>query len=238
MRDAQRARLYRAEQAIRSTDDVRFASTGEAQEWLDTVLRPAFADRLSPETKVTVRLGTNPKTSYACTERGDKFIDLSPDLGGWAWCGLVVAHEFAHHLIQHALPPHGADFARTFLATVRHYNETFAADLASSFTSNKVVFDPWHQWNVARDQVARLRSDAGITKDKPAGLVPVKILVYAEDPTDFVGTSYRWEYSTWLPGQGTYGDGIHIQQTYIEEPDTFVRWEQLRHVEGEMIRQR
>jgi putative metallohydrolase (TIGR04338 family) len=129
-RDTQRAKVYAAEEFVRTLFDRasersnrvvdffgtqltlppegRFASTEAVQRYVDDVLARVGVD--SPLT-VRPRRGVN----AAHYERDDDGASIAvPDQRvGWALRELVVLHEIAHHLCD-AEPPHGPEFVATF----------------------------------------------------------------------------------------------------------------------------
>jgi putative metallohydrolase (TIGR04338 family) len=129
-RDTQRAKVYAAEEFVRTLFDRasersnrvvdffgtqltlppegRFASTEAVQRYVDDVLARVGVDR---SLTVRPRRGVN----AAHYERDDDGASIAvPDQRvGWALRELVVLHEIAHHLCD-AEPPHGPEFVATF----------------------------------------------------------------------------------------------------------------------------
>ena len=138
-RDAQRAKVYAAEEFVRTMFDraaergdpvveffgtsltlppeARFASAEAVQRYVDDVLgHPAVRDRWPqlPPLRVRPRRGRT-AAHYECTD-GAAVIAV-PDRGaGWALRELVVLHEIAHHLV-HQSTETGAAHGREFVAT-------------------------------------------------------------------------------------------------------------------------
>jgi putative metallohydrolase (TIGR04338 family) len=129
-RDTQRAKVYAAEEFVRTLFDRaaergnrvveffgtqltlppegRFASVAAVQRYVDEVLTHVGADR-----PLTVRARRG--VTAAHYERFDDGATIAvPDRRStWALRELVVLHEIAHHLSD-AEPPHGPEFITTF----------------------------------------------------------------------------------------------------------------------------
>jgi putative metallohydrolase (TIGR04338 family) len=129
-RDTQRAKVYAAEEFVRTLFDRaaergnrvveffgtqltlppegRFASVAAVQRYVDEVLAHVGADR-----PLTVRARRG--VTAAHYERLDDAPTIAvPDRRStWALRELVVLHEIAHHLSD-AEPPHGPEFIATF----------------------------------------------------------------------------------------------------------------------------
>jgi putative metallohydrolase (TIGR04338 family) len=129
-RDTQRAKVYAAEEFVRTLFDRaaehgnrvvdffgtqltlppegRFASVAAVQRYVDDVLAHVGADR-----RVTVRARRGATAAHY--ERSDEgaIIAVPDRLRTWALRELVVLHEIAHHLSD-AEPPHGPEFVATF----------------------------------------------------------------------------------------------------------------------------
>jgi putative metallohydrolase (TIGR04338 family) len=129
-RDTQRAKVYAAEEFVRTLFDRaaergnrvvdffgtqltlppegRFASVAAVQRYVDEVLAHVGADR---PLMVRARRGV----TAAHYERFDDDATIAvPDMRStWALRELVVLHEIAHHLSE-AEPPHGPEFVATF----------------------------------------------------------------------------------------------------------------------------
>lgn len=135
-RDVQRAKVYAAEDFVRTLFDRasargnpvveffgtsltlppegRFASVPAVQRYLDDVLgMPAVRRRWPGASPLTVRARRG--VSAAHYERtGDAAVIAVPERrGSWALRELVVLHEVAHHLCD-VQPPHGPQFVATF----------------------------------------------------------------------------------------------------------------------------
>jgi len=135
-RDSQRARVYAAEEFVRTIFDraaqsgsrsidffgaritlppeARFGSVASVQRYVDDVLAlPAVGARWPHRTALAVR--TRRGVTAAHYERRDaRAVIAVPDRGHWALRELVVLHEVAHHLDDSAGPPHGPGFVATF----------------------------------------------------------------------------------------------------------------------------
>jgi putative metallohydrolase (TIGR04338 family) len=129
-RDTQRAKVYAAEEFVRTLFDRaaehgnrvvdffgtqltlppegRFATAAAVQRYVDDVLAHVGTDR-----PLTVRARRGATAAHY--ERGDDGATIAvPDRRtSWALRELVVLHEIAHHLSD-AEPPHGPEFVVTF----------------------------------------------------------------------------------------------------------------------------
>jgi putative metallohydrolase (TIGR04338 family) len=129
-RDTQRAKVYAAEEFVRTLFDRaaehgnnvveffgtqltlppegRFATVTAVQRYVDEVLAHVGADR-----PLTVRARRG--VTAAHYERSDEGATIAvPDhRSTWALRELVVLHEIAHHLSE-AEPPHGPEFVAAF----------------------------------------------------------------------------------------------------------------------------
>jgi putative metallohydrolase (TIGR04338 family) len=129
-RDSQRAKVYAAEEFVRTLFDRaaehgnpvveffgaqltlppegRFGSVAAVQRYVDDVLAHVGADR-----PLTVRARRG--VTAAHFERFDQSATIAVPDGRttWALRELVVLHEIAHHLSD-AEPPHGPEFVATF----------------------------------------------------------------------------------------------------------------------------
>jgi putative metallohydrolase (TIGR04338 family) len=129
-RDIQRAKVYAAEEFVRTLFDRaaehgnrvvdffgtqltlppegRFATAAAVQRYVDDVLAHVGTDR-----PLTVRARRGATAAHY--ERGDDGATIAvPDRRtSWALRELVVLHEIAHHLSD-AEPPHGPEFVVTF----------------------------------------------------------------------------------------------------------------------------
>jgi putative metallohydrolase (TIGR04338 family) len=135
-RDGQRARVYAAEQFVRTLFDrvyehgngtveffganitlppeARFASVDSVQRYVDDVLgHPAVRKRWPAAEPLTVR-GRRGTTAAHYEYDGDVATIAVPDRRTtWALRELVVLHEIAHHVCR-AEPAHGPEFVATF----------------------------------------------------------------------------------------------------------------------------
>jgi putative metallohydrolase (TIGR04338 family) len=135
-RDTQRAKVYAAEEFVRTLFDRaaehgnrvveffgtqltlppegRFASASSAQRYVDDVLaQPAVRARWPGSGALTVRPRRGATAAHY--ERSDEGATIAvPDhRSRWALRELVVLHEIAHHM-SNADPPHGPEFVATF----------------------------------------------------------------------------------------------------------------------------
>jgi putative metallohydrolase (TIGR04338 family) len=129
-RDAQRAKVYAAEEFVRTLFDRaaehgnrvveffgaqltlppegRFATVAAVQRYVDEVLTHVGDDR-----PLTVRARRGATAAHY--ERSEEGATIAvPERGAtWALRELVVLHEIAHHLCD-VEPPHGPEFVATF----------------------------------------------------------------------------------------------------------------------------
>lgn len=137
-RDAQRSRVYAAEEFIRTLFDraaqhnsraidffgtpitlppeARYASVESVQRYVDQVLAlPAVAQQWPDRGQVRVRARRAAAAAhYERTADGGGVIAVPPRLhDDWAMRELVLLHEVAHHLCV-AGPAHGREFTATF----------------------------------------------------------------------------------------------------------------------------
>ncbi|BBX47495.1 TIGR04338 family metallohydrolase [Mycobacterium cookii] len=135
-RDWQRAKVYAAEEFVRTLFDraaehgsrgieffgaqltlppeARFGSVASVQRYVDDVLTlPAVRREWPAVAPVTVRARRAASAAHYENRDGTGVIAV-PDLAtaDWAMRELVVLHEIAHHLC-HAAPPHGPQFVAT-----------------------------------------------------------------------------------------------------------------------------
>jgi putative metallohydrolase (TIGR04338 family) len=135
-RDTQRAKVYAAEEFVRTLFDrasehgnrvveffgtqltlppeARFASVDAVQRYVDDVLALAVVHQRWPgTTPLSVRRRRGVSGAHY-EHGGDGALIAVPDhRGHWALRELVVLHEIAHHLST-AEPPHGPQFVATF----------------------------------------------------------------------------------------------------------------------------
>ena len=127
-RDTQRARVYAAEQFVRTMFDraaqhssraidffgtsltlppeAKFGSVDSVQRYVDDVIARVGADPVA----VRRRRGVT-AAHYELVD--GKAVIAVPERNTWALRELVVLHELAHH-VSHADPPHGPDFVATY----------------------------------------------------------------------------------------------------------------------------
>lgn len=135
-RDSQRARVYAAEDFVRTLFDraaqhqspaveffgtqltlppeARFGSVDSVQRYVDDVLAlPAVRRRWPAVAPLRVRARHGATAAHYETRDGTGIIAVPDrDAAGWALRELVVLHEVAHHLC-HAEPAHGREFVAT-----------------------------------------------------------------------------------------------------------------------------
>ncbi|AKN15516.1 hypothetical protein B586_01410 [Mycobacterium haemophilum DSM 44634] len=139
VRDSQRAKVYAAEEFIRTLFDraaehgspaveffgaqltlppeARFGSVASVQRYVDDVLAlPAVRQHWPKTSPLTVRARRAATAAHYENLDGAGVIAV-PDgnCADWAMRELVVLHEVAHHLCQ-AQPPHGPEFVATICA--------------------------------------------------------------------------------------------------------------------------
>jgi putative metallohydrolase (TIGR04338 family) len=255
MRDTNRNKLYNAEQAVRkslkskrgilpTTQDEVFDSEASAQAWLDGTLRSAHETAAQRKQALTIFTKPKVKGRTFCTyySEGHGRDASTPEIGlypGWGFCGIVVAHEYAHHLVRligdhnsraRHLPDHGAEFARVFVDVIRGaYGDAVAEALEAQYAASKVIYSPAAQRAAAHKQILRLRSDVLLDNDA-ARMIPITEVLYARDADDYLGVTYGTTFSS-LTISSTKGNTLRFG-------DTEVNWNQLRHVEAPMVRVR
>jgi len=135
-RDSQRAKVYAAEQFVRTLFDRaaehgspaveffgtqltlppegRFGSVASVQRYVDDVLAlPAVRQRWPHVSALKVRARRAATAAHYESRNGGGVIAVPDrDTADWALRELVVLHEVAHHLCQ-AEPPHGPEFVAT-----------------------------------------------------------------------------------------------------------------------------
>jgi putative metallohydrolase (TIGR04338 family) len=129
-RDTQRAKVYAAEEFVRTLFDRaaergnrvveffgtqltlppegRFGSVAAVQRYVDEVLAHVGADR-----PLTVRARRGVTAAHYERFDDDATIAVPDKRSTWALRELVVLHEIAHHLSD-VEPPHGPEFVATF----------------------------------------------------------------------------------------------------------------------------
>ncbi|HLS75937.1 MAG TPA: TIGR04338 family metallohydrolase [Nocardia sp.] len=140
-RDAQRARVYDAEQLVRGMFDRadeaghrtvefhgslltlpverRFASVESVQHYADRVLALNWVrarwDRAAVPVRVRSRAGA--AAAHYDPARAELAVPLHTGDTAWALRELVILHELAHHLAPDSgpLPPHGPEFCSRYL---------------------------------------------------------------------------------------------------------------------------
>jgi len=135
-RDAQRAKVYAAEQFVRTLFDRadahgnrsidffgadvtlppegRFGTVEGVQRYVDDVLaHPAVRDHWPGLSPVAVRGRRGMHAAHYETAQDAATIAVPDRQTSWALRELVVLHELAHHVAQ-SDPPHGPEFVATF----------------------------------------------------------------------------------------------------------------------------
>ncbi|WP_006242626.1 TIGR04338 family metallohydrolase [Mycolicibacterium tusciae] len=136
MRDTQRAKVYAAEEFVRTLFDRaeehgnrvvdffgtqltlppegRFASTVSVQRYVDDVLAMAVIGERWPGIRgLAVRARRGVTAAHYERDTDGAVIAVPAGRTTWALRELVVLHEIAHHLCA-AEPPHGHEFVATF----------------------------------------------------------------------------------------------------------------------------
>lgn len=257
MRDANRQKMYRAEQSVRtamkqgardgnSQGDVVFASIDEATTFLETARETLAAVDPEPTREIVVQEITRGTHSWHKREGNMTRIKLRR---GWGMTGVVLLHEFTHHCIVGAawhrladVPDHGGEFCRTLLDNVEQvYNDLgmddMRAKLRAAFDTQRMIYEPATQREAARKQILRLRSDARAAWGDKVPAVPLTTMTYAEDASDFSGATYRTERYLQLDVDSTYTSTLHDMAHDLGE-DGDVDVAQLRYVEAPMVRWR
>lgn len=261
MRDTLRGRIYRSEGGVRGSlkrargataatqRDVAFASVEEAQAFVNILRKQhetAVQRRELPIqvfTKPTVKNPKNQRSTYY--HQPHKLADSAASIGlypGWGFTGLVACHEYVHHLLRligdanhtfRAAPSHGSEFARTMLDVVgRAYPDqpNIAAAIEAAYEKEHVLVEPAAQRDAAHKQVLRLRSDI-LLADSQATIIPMSMVLFAEDPSDYCGLTYKHTYAN-LDLASTRGNELKFKD------GTTCTWRQLRYVEAPMVRVR
>lgn len=138
-RDSQRAKVYAAEEFVRTLFDraaehgspaveffgtqltlppeARFGSVGSVQRYVDEVLAlPAVRRQWPDVAPLSVRARRAATAAHYESRDGAGVIAVPDrDTADWALRELVVLHEVAHHLCG-AQPPHGPEFVATSCA--------------------------------------------------------------------------------------------------------------------------
>jgi putative metallohydrolase (TIGR04338 family) len=133
-RDTQRAKVYAAEEFVRTLFDragehgnraveffgasltlppeARFSSVDSVQRYIDDVLA-LVREKWPAATPLTVRPRRGATAAHYERDDGGGAIAVPDRRTNWALRELVVLHEIAHHLCE-AEPPHGPEFVATF----------------------------------------------------------------------------------------------------------------------------
>lgn len=137
-RDAQRAKVYAAEQFVRTLFDRaaergnptleffggsvtlppegKFGSVDAVQRYVDDVLsHPAVSAQWPDVAPLAVRSRRGATAAHYEASARAAVIAVPDGRASWALRELVVLHEVAHHVAQ-SDPPHGSEFVATFTA--------------------------------------------------------------------------------------------------------------------------
>jgi putative metallohydrolase (TIGR04338 family) len=138
-RDSQRAKVYAAEEFVRTLFDraaehgsrsveffgaqltlppeARFGSVSAVQRYVDEVLALPAVRRQWPKVAALTVRARRAATAAHYENRDGTGVIAVPDLSAadWAMRELVVLHEIAHHLCD-ARPPHGPQYVATMCA--------------------------------------------------------------------------------------------------------------------------
>lgn len=148
---------------------------------------------------------------------------------------LGMAHDQAHVRTRGLnVPTHGAEFCRAYLgalSTAFPKSNSFVNGVKAKLSANRVIFEEEDQVRAARKQISRLRSDA-LGADPDTRHIPEVRLVFSNEPGDFLGVSYEvYRGPVWLTSDpATISIGTKKR--------TRIAYDQLRYVEGPMIRPR
>ena len=135
-RDSQRAKVYAAEEFVRTLFDrsaehgdpvveffgtrltlppeARFASSEAVQRYVDEVLsHPAVLERWPAAAPLRVRPRRGATAAHYERVGDPATVAVPEGRAAWALRELVVLHEIAHHLTE-SDPPHGPEFVATF----------------------------------------------------------------------------------------------------------------------------
>jgi len=137
VRDTQRAKVYAAEEFVRTLFDRaaehgnrvvdffgtqltlppegRFGSVESVQRYVDEVLARAEQRWPAAAAPLAVRARRGVTAAHYESDHTSAVIAVPDGRANWALRELVVLHEVAHHLST-AQPPHGPEFVATFCA--------------------------------------------------------------------------------------------------------------------------
>lgn len=182
LRDSQRQKLYNAERAV--PFGVTFDTVEDCQRYVNKVWASPWTLRrfvVSEHTRQEIKAHPNAADYILSKAQERKPPIVRPGHGSrsafyrlgtitlpkWARNERVILHEIVHalrfrHVWNHTEPPHGWQFANTFLELVRHFMGREAHDtLKASFRKHKVRFRPPRpKRQLTPERLAALRAQA------------------------------------------------------------------------------
>lgn len=250
MRDSNRNRLYRAEQSVRASltpkrgrkaatlgsGDTTFATPDEVSAYIEDALVPACSRWGKAATVPTIEFVDSlpGSTIGRYHHRGERIL-LAPGEGR---TGLVVIHEFVHHLTRgvHG-QSHGGEFARAFVDLLTEVRPADGEALRAHYDAQRVIYDPVRQVDAAWKQYVRLRSDCD---QEGFDTVELTELVYATKPEDYSGRSNVRVFHPHIEGRPRKGDSLTITRRYggVDGEVHKVPTSALRYIDAPMVRHR
>lgn len=154
----------------------------------------------------------------------------------WRKKGIDIVHEHAELATAGLnVPAHGAEYARFMLYFAdRLYNNVVTKEMGEAFDNEGVIWRPDDQVHAAHKQIGRMRSDVRSFHPK-AETIPLKTIVWAEDPDDFHGRTYVTEHDVEMPMKDSYKDRLVVR---VGRRSRSFPVRSLRYVEGAMVRPR
>ncbi len=133
MRDTQRAKLYRAEDALRrAIGDVAIRDKIAAWAFIEKVERDAWFRRRFGRRQFRVLDGRGTSSAWSCGS--------TLNLPRWSRTPVIMLHEVAHCVAPHGCR-HGWEFAAVYLKLVRHFLGREVHDkLRASFRERRVRY--------------------------------------------------------------------------------------------------
>lgn len=262
MRDTNRGRIYKAETAAEASlrkargataaakRDRTFATAEEAQAFLDELRKQHENEQQLTELQlgIFVKDPTAKKqvtsTYYSLGNKACPGLVPSIGLHPTMMNGITVCHEYTHHLLRiigdannvfRGVPSHGSEFGRTMIEVLKGaYPDQphIPATVEAAYEDRKVIMEPRAQRDAAHKQVLRLRSDV-LLADKKAKVIPMSMVIWADDPDDYCGLTYRYSYQA-LDLASTRGNTI----AFARNDERTFTWRQLRYIEAPMVRAR
>lgn len=137
-RDSQRAKLYRAEDAVfQKSKPAEYTDLRDVQAYADKVLKSKWVRRTFPHAPYLVRVVDGRGRRRAAAFRGSNRIAMPR----WSRSRWTVLHELAHIFTPGHFAAHGREYAATYLLLVRHFLGTAAhAELRASFKEHRVKY--------------------------------------------------------------------------------------------------